>query len=395
MLLFIGLLAGEAGGVRPRSCLLLAIDRTAATGFFLGVDFAGCRVLDCGTLGSAAFAVVDHLEAELSFTVAAGLEGSGFLVAADVVAAVGFFATAAEGGRLTSFLAATVLGGCAAVVLPVEGAVVTLEAAVLAVAVVEGLTVDVTSLDVVVAGRDVVDAGRDVEGPVAGLVVVFEMAAPPAFVVVEVLGFGAVDAAALLAVAVVLGLATLTVSATGLFLGMPFTVVDLVLFVAVAAATEVVLAGPTGFLSGTLDWFLTMEEAAAPTGLLGTAPAADAFAAVAVCLTAATETLLEDLTSFAVRCEAVPGRGPDAPADLAGGCILVAAAFGLTLGSAATGLSLSFGAAMGAVSFAASSGCDGACSVMLSCDKEGSATAAASVGSGVSMVSPSGFIPSS
>lgn len=394
MLLFIGLLAGEAGGVRPRSCLLLAIDRTAATGFFLGVDFAGCRVLDSGTLGSAAFADVDHLEAELSFTGAAGLEGSGFLVAADVVAAVGFFATAAEGGRLTSFLAATVLGGCAAVVLPVEGAVVTLEAAVLAVAVVEGLTVDVVGLDV--AGLDVVDAGRDVEGPVAGLVVVFEMAAPPAFVVVEVLGFGAVDTAALLAVAVVLGLATLTVSATGLFLGMPFTVVGLVLFVAVAAATEVVLAGPTGFLSGTLDWFLTVEEAAAaPTGLLGKAPAADAFAAIAVFLTAAAETLLEDLMSFAVRCEAVPGRDPDAPADLAGGCILVAAAFGLTLGSAATGLPLAFRAAVGAVSFAASSGCDGACSVMLSCNKAGSATAAASVGSGVSMVSPSGFIPSS
>lgn len=105
-----------------------------------------------------------------------GLEGSGLLVAADVVA-VGFLATAAGGGRLTSFLAAAaVLGGCAAVVLPVEEAVVTLVAAVLAVAEVEGLAV---------AGLDVVDAGRDVEGPVVGLVV-FETATAPAFVVVEV-----------------------------------------------------------------------------------------------------------------------------------------------------------------------------------------------------------------
>lgn len=47
-------------------------------------------------------------------------------------------------------------------VLPVEGAVVTLDAAVLAVAVVDGLTE-------AVVGLDVVDAGRDVEGPVAGL----------------------------------------------------------------------------------------------------------------------------------------------------------------------------------------------------------------------------------
>lgn len=47
-------------------------------------------------------------------------------------------------------------------VLPVEGAVVTLAAVVLAVAVVEGLVVD----DV---GLDAVDAGRDVGGPVAGL----------------------------------------------------------------------------------------------------------------------------------------------------------------------------------------------------------------------------------
>lgn len=53
-------------------------------------------------MGSAAFVVVDHLEAELIFTVAVGLEGSGFLVPTEVVAPVGFLAAAAEGGRPTS-----------------------------------------------------------------------------------------------------------------------------------------------------------------------------------------------------------------------------------------------------------------------------------------------------
>lgn len=45
---------------------------------------------------------MDHLEAELVFTVAVALEDSGFLVAVDGGAVVGFLATAAEGGRLTS-----------------------------------------------------------------------------------------------------------------------------------------------------------------------------------------------------------------------------------------------------------------------------------------------------
>lgn len=58
--------------------------------------------MDCVTLGSAVFAVVDHLEEELVFAVPVGLDGSGFLVVTDVVAVVGFLATAAEGGRLTS-----------------------------------------------------------------------------------------------------------------------------------------------------------------------------------------------------------------------------------------------------------------------------------------------------
>lgn len=386
MLLFAGLLAGDAGGDRPKGCLFWVRDRTEATGFLVGVDFAGTLV--CDTLGSAALVVVEHLEAVLSFT---GAVGRGvFLASAAVVAARGLFATVAEVGRLTSFLAATVLGGCAAVVLPVGGAVLTLEAAVLAAAVVGGFSA-------AVVGLDVVDAGRDVEGAVVGLVV-FEtteatgfVVAPTAFDVVEVLGFEAVEAAALLAGAVVLGLAT--VSATGLFLGTPFTVVGLVPFVAVDAAAEVVLAGPTGFLSGALDRVLTVEEAAAPTGRLGPPPAADAaFVVVAVFLAAAAETFAEDLTLFTVRCEEVPGLDPEGPADLAAGCVLVETPFGLTLESAATGLPLPLGMVSGATSMAASSGCDGASSVVLSCNEEGSATAASSVGSVVSMVSPSGFI---
>lgn len=49
-------------------------------------------------------------------------------------------------------------------VLPVDGAVVTLEAVVLAVAVVEGLVVAVLGLVVVGAGRDVERPVADLEG---------------------------------------------------------------------------------------------------------------------------------------------------------------------------------------------------------------------------------------
>lgn len=187
----------------------------------------------------------------------------------------------------------------------------------------------------------------------------------------------------------VLGFAAVTVSATGLLL-VPFAVVGLVPFFAVAAATEEVC----------------VPAPAAPSGLLGTAPDTDALAAAGtvVLLATAAGALLEDLTLFIIRCEAVPGRefNPEVPADfaagcvLAAGCILVATAFGLTLGSAATGLPLAFGAAAaGTAVFAASPGWDGSCSGELSCSGGDSAIAAASVGSVVSMVTPSGFIPSS
>lgn len=58
--------------------------------------------MDCDSLGSAIFVVVDNLEEELIFRVAVGLEGSGFLVAVDIVVVVGFLARGADGGRLTS-----------------------------------------------------------------------------------------------------------------------------------------------------------------------------------------------------------------------------------------------------------------------------------------------------
>lgn len=265
-------------------------------------------------------------------------------------------------------------------VLPVEGAVVILEAAVFAV---------IGGLVVVVAG---LEASRDVEGAVAGLAV-FKTAAPSAFTVVEGPDFGPGDTAGLLVVAAGLGLAALTV-----FVAAPFTVVDLVPFVAVVAAAEVVLADPTGFLLGTLVWFLAVEgtAAAVPTGLLGIAPDVEAdavFVVAVVFLTAAVfaDALLADLMSFAVRCEAVAGRevDADAPSVLDAGCFVL----GLTLGFAATGFPLTLATARGGASFVASSGCDGACSVMLA-GEEDSATAAASVGSVVSMLTPSGFIPS-
>ena len=94
VLVFAGLPAGEEGGVRPRGGLLKAGNLTVVIGFVVG-GFAGCD-----TLESVAFA--GHLDAELSFVAAVGFEDSGFLVAADVVAVVGFLTPVAEGGRPTS-----------------------------------------------------------------------------------------------------------------------------------------------------------------------------------------------------------------------------------------------------------------------------------------------------
>lgn len=277
-------------------------------GFFVRACFAGCVGLNCDAFESTGF-VVDDLDVVLTFTVATGLKGSGFLVVA-AAAVVGFLAAVVSGGRVTSFLAAAAAGGlsCADVVLPVDGAVLTLET-VLAVVVVE-------SLVVAAGGLDVADVGLEAERPGEGLVV-FDAAAPAALAVVNALVFGAVEGA-LLATAVVLGLAPLTVSVASFFLGVPFTD-GLVPFVTVAAATEVVLAGPADLLSGTLVWFLAVVETAdVPSGLLGTAPANEEVFTVdvaAVFLPGAAETPEADLTSFAVRFEAVPGRELEAPAE--------------------------------------------------------------------------------
>lgn len=316
-------MAGDEGGVWPSCGLLVEGKRTAATGFFIGVDFAGCGGLDCDTLASAAFIRVDPLGAEFSLMVETGLAFSCFLVTGDAVAAGGFLATAAGCGRPTSFLAAAAaavegLGGCVAAVLPLEGAVATLEVLAFEVALVDGLTV-------VVVGLDVVDVIRVVEGPAAGLVV-FEAAAAAAalagFAVVEVLVFRGTEAATLLVVAVVLGLALLIASVTGLFLGTPFTAAGLVPLVPVAAGAEEALAGPAGRLSGTLVWFLAVEEAAAtPAGLLGKAPAAEGLDVVVAVLPAspAAAGLL-----LAVRCEAAPGRelAPQTPEEVVD-CVLL------------------------------------------------------------------------
>lgn len=190
-------------------------------------------------------------------------------------------------------------------VLPVDGAVVTLEAAVLDAAVVAGLVETVL-------GLDVEDAGRAAKGPFATLVV-FGIAPLSGLAVVEVLGFGPVDATGLLELAVLLGLATLEVSAAVLLVVLPFTAGRLVQFVAVAVARDVVLAGPTGLLSTTLVWVFTVgETAATPTSLLGTTPAADAaFAAGAATVFFAEvvfeELLFEDWTLLIERFEAGPG----------------------------------------------------------------------------------------
>lgn len=268
----------------------------------MGVGFAPWLSFDCNTLVLVVLVAVEALEGEVSLIATVDLAASGFLGAVDDV---GFLVVTLDGGRLTSFFAAAaVLGGCTVMFLPVDGNVATREAV--------GLEVDVEDADeaavvfpTAVLDRDVVGGGLDagggleVRGAVAGLEV-FEAAAPKALVVVdeldfegvllsedeapptlglvevvgfervedavlllkpaapptdlvvvEELDFGRVEATVLLAEAEVLGLTSLAASAPGLFLNEPFPVVGLVPFDSVAAAAEVVLAGPAGFLSGT------------------------------------------------------------------------------------------------------------------------------------------------
>lgn len=69
-------------------------------GFFVRACFAGCVGLSCDAFESTGF-VVDDLDVVLTFTVATGLKGSGFLVVA-AAAVVGFLAAVVSGGRVTS-----------------------------------------------------------------------------------------------------------------------------------------------------------------------------------------------------------------------------------------------------------------------------------------------------
>lgn len=218
-----------------------------------------------------------------------------------------------------------------------------------------------------------------------------------------------------------LGLAPLTGPAGSLLFGVPRPVAGLVpwVTVAAAAAADVVLAGPRGFLSATLVCVLKVDKGSC--SLLGIAPDVDATAADVVFFTVVllVGSLVEGLTPFTVWLVEVPGRelGLEAPAVLVvpavvPGCTLDEAPFGLALEYATAGLPLACWGTGGAVefsgscAFAVSSGCNGGgtCCVTSSCvaatscvaaawDKGGSASTMASVGSMFSMVTPSGFIP--
>lgn len=224
---------------------------TAPTGLLVGVDLAGGgRVLLGAALGAAALVTADSFAAELLlFAVDVGLVGSGFLAAAAAAAAAavdvaGFLAAAAGGGRPTSFRAAAVLGAGTAVVLPPEGAVVALGTVGLAVAEL------LKGFEAAVVGREGAEAGLDVEEPVVGLVV-FGMTAAPGLGAAEVEGFAAVYAKGLLVAPGFLGLAPPTASGPVFFLAVLLADVGLVPLAA-ALVAEVVLACPTGLLSGTL-----------------------------------------------------------------------------------------------------------------------------------------------
>lgn len=222
---------------------------TAPTGLLVGVDLAGGgRVLLGAALGAAALVTADSFAAELLlFAVDVGLVGSGFLAAAAAAAVdvAGFLAAAAGGGRPTSFRAAAVLGAGTAVVLPPEGAVVALGTVGLAVAEL------LKGFEAAVVGREGAEAGLDVEEPVVGLVVFGMTAAPGLGAAAEVEGFAAVYAKGLLVAPGFLGLAPPTASGPVFFLAVLLADVGLVPLAA-ALVAEVVLACPTGLLSGTL-----------------------------------------------------------------------------------------------------------------------------------------------
>lgn len=87
-----------------------------------------------------------------------------------------------------------------------------------------------------------------------------------------------------------------------------------------------------------------------------------------------------------------PGLDPDADSVLDKGCLFVAAAADLGLAPVAVPLTAAAAVFEGPEAAGGSGGPE-ACAEELSGGFKGSATAAASVGSVVSMVTPSGFIP--
>lgn len=186
----------------------------------------------------------------------------------------------------------------------------------------------------------------------------------------------------------VLGLAPLAELAAVFFPEVPLTFAGLAPFGTVGAE------GRTAPIGARVGFLLGADTAATPTCFLGTTAAVvfDAVVVAAGFLPGGTA----GLTSLTGRCELVPGLGldPETPAEAAD-CVLLPDVLVFTLGSTVTGLPLVFGAAWCGALFAdGAPSWDGTCSTTFSCVDNGSDAAATSAGSAVSMVTPSGFIPS-
>ena len=212
----------------------------------------------------------------------------------------------------------------------------------------------------------------------------------------------------------VLGLAPLTGPASAL-LGTLLDSGTLLQFVGVAVATGT-LAFPTGFLSAIFVWVWTEDGT---VGLLVPAPDTNVvLVVIVVFFSRPAAAVLDAWVPFTLRFGAVPGcllggaeglvfAPPLAAADMmAMGFALsetfgfaLSETFGLTLASATASLSSTSWAAGGAAAVSLSSFGDAAGSLSSACMttpwvEGGSVPTMASVGSVVSMVTPSGFIPS-
>lgn len=223
-------------------------------------------------------------------------------------------------------------------------------------------------------------AGREV-GAVAGLEV-FMGAAELDFAEMEVPGFGAVGPVGRPGGAVVFGFV-----AARLFFGVPF-VPGLVPLLTAAA-------GPLVVFNCILVADVPTE--APPSGFLGTVAAPGGFVEGEDGFFSGTflwPTLLVGLPSITRWREVTPGLNPGADSVLDKGCLFVEAIADLGFVDGPVDAPLTVAAAFGgpAAVGCCSDGCE-ACSDEFSAGFKASATAAASVGSVVSMVTPSGFIP--